>query len=206
MPRALQFNPTRMELLKQRKRFETAQRAHDLLEDKRDELIQRFLPLVKQVRQLRKKVRDKLVVAYRDFQMAKMINWGREIEECILWPQIRCSIEIARYTTLGAPQFEVSVEGDPLCYGFYSSNWKLDEGIRSFHEVLSDLLELAQKEEEMKRLATEIERTRRRVNALEHILIPQIKEIVKYITMKLEERERAHIINLMKIKELMEGK
>lgn len=206
MARAVQFNPTRMELLKQRKRLETTQRAHDLLEDKRDELIQRFLPLVKEVRALRKSVREKLVQTYRDFQIAKMINWEREIEASILWPQVTCKLEIAKYSTLGAPQFEIKIEGEPFYYGFYGSNWKLDEGVRAFRHALSDILELAQKEEEMKKLAEEIERTRRRVNALEHILIPQIKDVVKYITMKLGERERAHIINLMKIKELMEGK
>ncbi|MCD6574850.1 V-type ATP synthase subunit D [Candidatus Aerophobetes bacterium] len=204
MPRIIQFNPTRMELLKQKKRLETAQRAHDLLEDKRDELIQRFFPLVKEVRQLRKKVEDKLKKAYMDFQIAKMINWEREIEECLLMPSVKCNLEISKFTSLGAPQFEIKIEGEPLCYGFYESNWKLDEGIRSFYDILVSLLELAQKEEEVKRLAREIERTRRRVNALEHIFIPQIKEIVKYITMKLEERERAHIINIMKVKELME--
>lgn len=203
MPRA-QVNPTRMELLNQRKRLSTAQRAHDLLEDKRDELIQRFFPLVRQVRELRRKIRGKLTKAYRDFQIAKMINWGKEIEECILQPQIKCSLEVAGRSSLGSPQFEINVEGDPLCYGFYSSNWKLDEGIRSFHQVLSDILELSQKEEEVTRLAREIERTRRRVNALEYIFIPRIKETVNYITMKLEERERAHIINVMKVKELME--
>lgn len=204
MPRVLQFNPTRMELLKQKKRLETAQRAHDLLEDKRDELIQRFFPLIKQVRKLRRKVQEKLQAAYQDFQIAKMINWGKEIEECCIFPEVRCTLKIKRYASFGSPEFEINIEGDPLSYGFLSSNWKLDQGIRSFHEVLSDLLELAQKEEEVKRLAREIERTRRRVNALEHIFIPQIKEIVKYITMKLEERERAHIINIMKVKQLME--
>ncbi len=204
MPKVAQFNPTRMELLKQKKRFETAQRAHDLLEEKRDELVQRFFPLINQVKDLRKKAQNKLISAYSDFQIAKMLNWGREIEECLLWPGIKCNLEIAKYTPLGSPQFKINLEGDPFCYGFYSSNWKLDQGIRSFHQVLSDLLELAQKEEEVKRLAREIERTRRRVNALEHIFIPQIKEIIKYITMKLEERERAHIITIMKVKELME--
>ena len=204
MPRIAQYNPTRMELLKQKKRLETAQRAHDLLEDKRDELIQRFFPLVKEVRALRRRVQDKLVAAYHDFQIAKMINWGREIEGSLLWPGVQCNLTITKYTALGSPQFAINIEGDPLCYGFYASNWKLDEGIRSFHQVLSDLLELAQREEEAKRLAREIEWTRRRVNALEHIFIPQIKDIVKSITMKLEERERAHIINIMKVKELME--
>jgi len=204
MPRLTQVNPTRMELLNQKRRLETAQRAHDLLEDKRDELIRRFFPLVKEVKELRKKVQERLIKVYRDFQIAKMINWGKEIEECVLWPQIKCSLEVTGRTTLGSPRFKINLEGDPLCYGFYSSNWKLDEGIRSFYEVLSDLLELSQKEEELKRLAREIERTRRRVNALEYIFVPQIKEIVSYITMQLEERERAHIINLMKVKQLME--
>lgn len=203
MPRITQFNPTRMELLKQRKRLETAIRAHDLLEDKRDELIQRFLPLIKELRRLRKKVQEELMKVYLDFQIAKMINWGKEIEESLLWTEIKCGLKITAYTPLGSPYFEITVEGDPLCYGFQESNWKLDEGIRNFSKVLSDLLELAQKEEEIKRLAREIERTRRRVNALEYIFIPQIQETVKYITMKLEERERSHIVNIMKIKELM---
>jgi len=203
MPRVTQFNPTRMELLKQKKRLETARRAHDLLEDKRDELIQRFLPLIKELRRLREKVQEELMKVYLDFQIAKMINWGKEIEESLLWTQVRCGLKITGYTPLGSPCFEINVEGDPLCYGFHESNWKLDEGIRVFRKVLSDLLELAQKEEEIKRLAREIERTRRRVNALEYIFIPQIEGTVKYITMKLEERERSHIVNIMKIKELM---
>lgn len=203
MPRVTQFNPTRMELLKQKRRLETARRAHDLLEDKRDELIQRFLPLIKQLRDLRKKVQEKLMKVYLDFQIAKMINWEKEIEESLLWTQTRCQLRISTYTPLGSPHFEIDIEGDPLGYGFYESNWKLDEGIRAFREILSELLELAQKEEEIKRLAREIERTRRRVNALEYIFIPQIEETVKYITMKLEERERSHIINIMKVKELM---
>lgn len=203
MPRVIQFNPTRMELLKQKRRLETAKRAHDLLEDKRDELIQRFLPLIKEVRNLRKKVREKLIKVYLDFQIAKMINWEKEIEECFLWPAMTTGLKITGHTILGSPQFKIISEGDPLCYGFYQSNWKLDEGIRSFREVLLLLLELAQKEEEAKRLAREIERTRRRVNALEHIFIPQIEQIVKSITMKLEERERSHIVNIMKMKQLM---
>ena len=204
MPRIPQFNPTRMELLKQKKRLETARRAHDLLEDKRDELIQRFLPLIKELRLLRRRVQEKLRRVYLDFQMAKMINGEKEIEQAFLLTQVKCGVEIAGYSPLGSPNFKIVVEGDPLCYGFHGTNWKLDEGVRNFREILPDLLELAQKEEEVKRLAREIERTRRRVNALEYIFIPQIEQMVKYITMKLEERERAHIVNIMKIKELMQ--
>ena len=204
MPKTAQFNPTRMELLQQRKRLQAAKRAHDLLEDKRNELIQRFLPLIKEVRASRKEVREKLKTSYRDLQHAKMINSEKQIEECLMWTQAKTSLEIISYTSLKTPQFKIVREGDLLSYGFYESNWRLDEGIRSFTEILPSLLELAQKEEEVKRLAKEIDWTRRRVNALEYIFIPQIEEVVKYITMKLEERERAHIINIMKIKELME--
>ncbi len=204
MPRTAQFNPTRMELLQQKKRLQSAKRAHDLLEDKRNELIQRFLPLIKEVRTLRKKVKEKLKKSYLDFQYAKMMNSEKQVEECLMWTQAKTSLKIISYTPLKTPQFKIVREGDLLSYGFYESNWRLDEGIRSFTGILPSLLELAQKEEEVKRLAKEIDWTRRRVNALEYIFIPQIEEIVKYITMKLEERERAHIINIMKVKELME--
>ena len=204
MPRTAQFNPTRMELLQQRKRLQAAKRAHDLLEDKRNELIQRFLPLIKEVRGLRREAREKLKKSYRDLQRAKMINSEKQIEECLMWTQAKTSLEIISYTSLKTPQFKIVREGDLFSYGFYESNWRLDEGIRSFTEILPSLLELAQKEEEVKRLAKEIDWTRRRVNALEYIFIPQIEGVVKYITMKLEERERAHIINIMKVKELME--
>jgi len=203
VPRIAQFNPTRMELLQQKKRMQAAKRAHDLLEDKRDELIQRFLPLIKEVRNLREQVREKLKRAYLDFQQAKMMNSEKQIEECLMWTQAKTSLEITGYSPLKTPQFKIVSEGELLCYGFYESNWELDEGIRSFANVLPSLLELAQGEEEVKRLAKEIDWTRRRVNALEYIFIPQIEEVVKYITMKLEERERAHIINIMKVKELM---
>jgi len=204
MPRMTQINPTRMELLKQKKRLETAKRAHDLLEDKRDKLIQLFFPLLRQTRDLRQQLGERLSSSYQDFQIASIINSKKDIEESLLWTDTSCELSITGHSSLGTPRFELHLTGDPLCYGFHSSNWKLDTGIRGFRKLLPQLLELAYKEEEIKHLADEIERTRRRVNALEHILIPQISQAVKYITMKLEERERAHIINVMKVKELME--
>lgn len=204
MPEILPINPTRMELLKQRQRLVMARRAHDLLEDKRDELIQRFLPLVKEVRKLRGKVRQELERIYTDFQISKMLNSEKEIEEALMWTEMRIDVEISGYTPMKAPQYRLTTEGQPLCYGFYGTNWKLDLALRSFLNLIPSLLHLAEKENEVQRLAKEIERTRRRVNALEYIFIPRVEQTVKYITMKLEERERAHIINLMKIKEMME--
>ena len=203
MAQVIQASPTRMELLKQKRRLEVAQRAHDLLEDKRDELMQRFLPLIKDVRDLRGKVERKLNESYMDFQVAKAINSERQIEASLMWTEARMGLEVDGYTPFKTPRFKIIKEGKLLCYGFYGTNWKLDSSLRSFSEVVTLLLELSQKEEEVRRLAEEIERIRRRVNALEYIFIPQIKEMVKYITMKLEERERAHIINVMKIKEIM---
>ena len=180
-----------------------AHRAHDLLEDKRDELIQEFLPLVKKVRELQKKVFGELNKIYTDFQIAKTLNSEKEIEEALMWTKIKVGLEISGYTRFQAPQFKLVVEDDLLCYGFYGTNWKLDFALKAFLNILPSLLHLAQKEDELKRLAKEIERTRRRVNALKYIFIPRVEETVKYITMKLEERERAHIINLMKIKEMV---
>jgi V/A-type H+-transporting ATPase subunit D len=204
LPEILQVNPTRMELLKQRQRLVMAQRAHDLLEDKRDELIQRFLPLVKEVREMRSKVRQELEKIYADFQISKMLNSEKEIEEALMWTEMRIDVEISGYTLTKAPQYKLTTEGEPLCYGFYGTNWKLDLALRSFLNLVPSLFHLAEKENEVQRLAKEIERTRRRVNALEYIFIPRVEQTVKHITMKLEERERAHIINLMKIKEMME--
>ncbi len=203
MPQVLQVNPTRMELLKQKQRLVMAQRAHDLLEDKRDELIQQFLPLVKEVREEQKKVAANLRQIYADFQIATMLNWKREIEEALMWAPMKIDLEVLGEGRLNTPQFKLVTKKDPLCYGFYGTNWKLDFALRAFLNILPSLVHLACKEEEVRRLAKEIERTRRRVNALEYIFIPRVKEAVKYITMKLEERERAHIINLIKIKEIM---
>ncbi len=202
MPQVVQVNPTRMELLKQKQRLKMAHRAHDLLEDKRDELMQRFFPLLKEVRLLRKETRERLNQAYADLRISKSLTSEAEIEESIVWPTVKSGLDISGYTMMRAPQFKLIMEGDLLCYGLYGSNWKLDFTLRSFPEILRLLVELAQKEEDLNRLAREIERTRRRVNALEHILIPRIQDTVKYITMKLEERERAHIINIIKMKEI----
>lgn len=204
MPEIPQVNPTRMELLKQRQRLVMARRAHDLLEDKRDELIQRFLPLVKEVREMRSKVRQELERIYADFQISKMLSSEKEIEEALMWTEMRMEVEISGYTPMKAPQYKLTTEGELLCYGFYGTNWKLDLALRSFLNLVPSLFHLAEKENEVQRLAKEIERTRRRVNALEYIFIPRVEQTVKHITMKLEERERAHIINLMKIKEMME--
>ncbi|MCD6232613.1 V-type ATP synthase subunit D [Candidatus Aerophobetes bacterium] len=204
MPETLPINPTRMELLKQRSRLVAARRAHDLLEDKRDELMQRFLPLVRKIKKERQEAEESLRMSFTSFQIAKLISGEKEIEESLMWTKIKTGIEVRGFTLLKTPQFTLKSEGNLLCYGFYGSNWKLEHSLRAFSKTLSLWIKLAQKEEELKRLAREIEWIRRRVNALKYIFIPRIEETVKYIAMKLQERERAHIVNIMKIKEIMQ--
>lgn len=192
-----------MELLKQKQRLIAARRAHDLLEDKRDELMQRFLPLVRKIKKQRQIAEESLRNSFTCFERAKLITSEKEVEESIIWTEIKTEIDIHRYTLLKTPQFTLKSEGNLLYYGFYESNWELDYSLRYFSQSLSLWVKLAQEEEELRRLAHEIEWIRRRVNALKYIFIPQIEEAVKYITMKLQERERAHIVNIMKIKEMM---
>ena len=205
MPEILTINPTRMELLKQKQRLIAAKRAHDLLEDKRDELMQSFLPLVRKIKKQRQIAEESLRNSFAYFGKAKSITSEKEVEESIMWTEIKTGVDIQKYTLLKTPQFALKSEGNLLCYGFYESSWELDYSLRSFSQSLSLWIKLAQEEEELRRLAHEIEWIRRRVNALEYIFIPQIEETVKYITMKLQERERAHIVNIMKIKEMMES-
>ncbi|TET44443.1 V-type ATP synthase subunit D, partial [Candidatus Aerophobetes bacterium] len=112
MPQVVQVSPTRMELLKQKQRLKMAHRAHDLLEDKRDELMQRFFPLLKEVRLLRKETRERLNQAYADLRISKSLTSEAEVEESIMWPTVRSGLDISGYTMMRAPQFKLIMEGD----------------------------------------------------------------------------------------------
>lgn len=197
-------NPTRMELLKQKGRLRVAQRAHDLLEDRRDELMRKFLPLVKEVRILREEISNKFIQAYEEVERARGEKGEKEINSALYFSDVESFLEIEGRGFLLSPRFRLLTRGKIPFYGFYSTSWRVDKSLRLFFELLPSLVKLAEKEEELRRLAREIERTRRRVNALKYIFIPRLEELVDYITMKLEERERAFLINLMKLKDLAE--
>ena len=201
----IRVNPTRMELLRLKKRAAVAKRGHKLLKDKRDELMKTFLVLTRQARDLRKEVDDKLTTAYRSFLVARAVMSPEMLEEAIMFPKQKVSLTMSekRMLNLTAPVFELHQEGEVYAYGLANTSSELDTSLGIFSEVLSLMVKLAGVERSVELLAEEIERTRRRVNALEHVLIPQLETAIKSISMKLSEQERAATTRLMKIKDLI---
>lgn len=207
----LNVNPTRMELTKLKKRLVTASRGHKLLKDKQDELMRRFVELVKYNNKLRSEVEDKLQGAFKDFMMASAAISPEFLEEAISCPKEKISLEIAEKNIMSVNvpvmKFVRELEDDPgsiYPYGFYSTSSELDTSIEQLYSILPKLLELAEVEKSCQLMADEIEKTRRRVNALEYMTIPQLQETIKYIRMKLDENERGALTRLMKVKDMME--
>jgi len=201
----IDVSPTRMELLRLRKRVAVAQRGHKLLKDKRDELMKEFLRLVRENRELRQQVDEKLVAANRSFLVARAVMSRELLEEAIMAPKQRIYMEMdtAVVMNVRVPRFSLRQEGEPLSYGFVDTSGELDSALAAFSEVLSLLVRLAEVEKSAELLADEIERTRRRVNALEYVMIPELQAAVKDISMKLSEQERSTVARLMKIKDIV---
>ena len=204
----LNVNPTRMELSKLKKRLVVATRVHKLLKDKQDELMRQFITLVKYNNELRKKVEEKLSKSFKDFVMAKAVLGSEFLEEAIFYPtnKIALDVSIKNVMSVKVPVFKfsgISEENDKFSYGFFNTNSELDLAITNFRMVFSELLELAEVEKSTQLMADEIEKTRRRVNALEYRTIPDLKETIKYIRMKLDENERGALTRLMKVKNMI---
>lgn len=204
----LNVNPTRMELSKLKKRLVVAVRGHKLLKDKQDELMRQFITLVKYNDELRKKVEEKLSESFKDFVMAKAVLGSEFLEEAIFYPtnKIDLDVDIKNVMSVKVPVFKftgISEENDKFSYGFFNTNSELDLAITNFRMVFRELLELAEVEKSTQLMADEIEKTRRRVNALEYRTIPDLKETIKYIRMKLDENERGALTRLMKVKNMI---
>ncbi len=201
----LKVNPNRMELLKLRKRRAIAQRGHKLLKDKLDELMKQFLEQVRKNRKLRKEIEEKLAKAYQIFAIARSESSAEIIEEALLYPHMITTVKISEKRLMGVrvPEFETEQEGTFDCYGLSTTPAILDKALLSLNEIVPLLIKLSEAEKAVELIAVEIEKTRRRVNALEHVLIPQLNETVKYINMKLDEAERENRTRLMKIKEIV---
>jgi V/A-type H+-transporting ATPase subunit D len=205
----MQVNPTRMELTRLKKRLKVARRGHKLLKDKRDELMKKFLELVRQNKELREKVEEMLMKAYANFLIARAVMSSEVLEEALMFPKQRLSLEAStkNIMSVDVPVLEFKTESDDKSnvypYGFATTSGELDGAIATLSEVLPYMLELAQMEKSSQLMAEEIEKTRRRVNALEYVLIPQLTDTIKYITMKLEENERGNLTRLMKVKDMM---
>lgn len=203
---AMQVNPTRMELSNLKKKRKVAARGHKLMKDKRDEMVRRFILYVRRNRALREQVEEKLAAAMQSFVLARATMSTEAIEEALCYPARPASVEVGiqHVLSISVPQLKLeTTEGFDYPYGFMTTSAELDGAVQAFAEVLPLLIELAEVEKICNRLADEIEKTRRRVNALEYVMIPQFDEAIRSITMKLDENERGNLTRLMKTKDMI---
>ena len=206
---ATHVNPTRMELTRLKKKLVTATRGHKLLKDKRDELMRQFLDLVRENKALREKVEAGISATNQNFVLARAGMQAPVLDVALMTPKqevfLECnarnvmSVEVPVFTY----QTRTSDANDIYSYGFAFTSSDLDAAVKSLADILPDMLRLAEVEKSCQLMAAEIEKTRRRVNALEHVMIPQMQANIKYITMKLDENERSTQIRLMKVKDMM---
>ena len=204
----LDVNPTRMELLRLKKRLVLARRGHKLLKDKQDELVRQFLAIIEETKRLRTEADGESLSVYQSWSVAEGTIGPATLAGLFQMPGARTNIRSRTKTimSLKVPVLEVEIEGDPYEYGTARSSTLLDRCVSGYRKLLDTLLKLAELEKTSILLAEEIEKTRRRVNALEYILIPNITETIKYITMKLAEMERSNLTRVMKVKAMIEAK
>ena len=205
----MQVNPTRMELTHLKKKLTTATRGHKLLKDKRDELMRLFLERVRENRKLRLEVEEGIRAANQNFMLARAGMQDAVLNTALLCPKQKVSLECAveNVMSVEVPKFTFHTrtpeQGDLFSYGFAFTSGDLDDAVESLAAVFPAMLKLAESEKSCQLMASEIEKTRRRVNALEHVIIPETQKNIKYITMKLDENERSTQIRLMKVKDMM---
>jgi V/A-type H+-transporting ATPase subunit D len=202
----LNVSATRMQLLRLRKRLAIARRGHKLLKDKQDELMRRFMELVKSVKGQRAEVERGLHEAFQSFLLARSTMPEQLVEEAISMPNMKLRLDVSQRQIMNVriPVLEPSVTGTVRCYGYATTSGDLDIALSSLSGVLEQSLRLAEAEKTLQLLADEIEKTRRRVNALEYTLIPNLAETIRYITMKLGEMERSNLSRLMRIKTIIQ--
>ncbi len=198
----LDVKPTRMELLKLKIQLKAAVRGHKLLKDKQDGLMQQFMEIIREAKTLRRDIEEKLEKAFKSFLFGSAKTMPKMLESALTFNSANLSLDVATKNVMSVhiPFFKQKLDGNILSYGFNQTSSELDSSLKAFQEVLPDLIKLAQIEKQAERLAEETEKTRRRVNALEHNRIPSLKETIKFISMKLEEGERSAIVGVMMIK------
>ena len=203
------INPTRMELTRLKAKQKTALRGHKLLKDKRDELMRQFLILVRENKALREKVESGIEEANRSFALARSAMSDEAVRVAFLAPRQGVSLELSTRNVMSVdvPVYKTTTRtadpNDIYSYGFAFTSSDLDGAVKELSALLPDMLRLAESEKSCQLMAAEIEKTRRRVNALEHVLIPEMETSIKFITMKLDENERASQTRLMKVKDMM---
>lgn len=206
----LNVNPTRMELRRLKNRLKTATRGHKLLKDKSDEMIRQFMLYVRENKRLREEVEKELTDSLKAFMLARAVSSDAVIEEAISMPSAKVGLETSSKNVMSVdvPVFTIteSEASELYPYSFASVTSELDDSIASLTGLLPKLLKLAEVEKTCNMLADEIEKNRRRVNALEYVMIPQLEETIKYIAQKLDENERGATTRLMKVKSMIQEK
>ena len=205
----LNVNPTRMELTRLKKQLSTAVRGHKLLKDKRDELMRQFLDTIRETKQMREDFERRIADVNAGFVMASALMSQQELDTALLCPKQEVTLECSTQNIMSVdiPVYDIktrtSSSSDIYSYGFASTSFELDGAVTGLAELLPEMLRLAEKEKAVLLMADEIEKTRRRVNALEHVLIPRYQETIHFIAGKLEENDRSSRARLMKVKEML---
>ena len=207
----LNVNPTRMELSKLKIKLVTAKKGHKLLKDKQDELMRIFIEMIKKNKKARQNTEKKVENALKNFLLARAIMSNDAYEESILVPKINFQIELAKRNVMSVRIPVLSLDenlsnpnlSDIYPYSYGSTSAELDDAVYELNSIMPDLIRLAELEKSCELMADEIEKTRRRVNALEYRTIPDLEETIKFIRMKLDENERATITRLMKVKDII---
>ena len=205
----MNVNPTRMELAKLKQKLSSLRKGHKILKDKRDELMRQFLLLVKENKELRVKVENGVKKANEHMSRAGATMTKEEIDIALMMPTQKVSLDVKTKSVMSVdvPSYELKLKSsdksDVYSYGFAFTSGELDASVKELSEILPYMLRLAEVEKTCQLLSAEIERTRRRVNALEYVLIPDHEDTIKYITMKLDENERSNITRLMKVKDMV---
>lgn len=209
MANVMNVNPTRQELTRLKTRLKTSVRGHKLLKDKRDELMKQFMDVVRENRALRQKVEQALMKAHGSFTVASALMSGEAMEQALLYPKqsVELTMTFQNVMSVNVPKYQFTTRGgdtgNVYPYGFAATSGELDTAVEALSSVFRDMLQLAQIEKTAQLLAEEIEKTRRRVNALEYVMIPNLEETIRYITMKLDENERSNTTRLMKVKDMI---
>ncbi|MBQ6774781.1 MAG: V-type ATP synthase subunit D [Synergistaceae bacterium] len=201
----INVNPNRMELSRLKKRLAVAKRGHKLLKDKQDALIKAFLEKARAGKELRESVEKELAECYGTFVLSRAQTTPEILEQALIFPGAKSTLSVSWHNIMSVmvPEYDVKQEGNPVNYGFVNVPLLLDAALEQFSKIILRLLKLAAEEKAIRLMAGEIERTRRRVNALEYVMIPNLAETIRYISMKLDEQERSTLSRLMKIKEIV---
>ena len=201
----LKVNPTRIALLRLKKELKVAKKGHKLLKDKRDGLVKKFMAVIYETRDLRQSVEERLGSAFDSYTRATSLIAKAALDTALMVPNAKIDLEVDIKSVMSVkiPEFKVDKSGSAFSYGMLETTGDLDNAMVKFDTIFVDILKLAQLEKTAENLAEEIEKTRRRVSALENVRIPNLEETIKFITMQLDERNRDAVVSTMRVKAMI---